>query len=342
MKVSFRNIFQRGPSSKGFLGSRFSFLRSFTGFLEKNISGPSFLQLAARINPRFVKVSAWAMMAVVLLSIGAKAMINLTGVLRLTPLSVTVTPESDLPPAVQALETETVGQAFDRDTTSLYTSYGKSAVKLSFEGVEEIQELRVYGSSPYIASFYTVDVSGNLSPISGWTNVNLSSLGAGWNKLDLNNPVNAKSLAVSLVPTTTISQADSNSPVGISEMEFWGQGIAQNETDGQAWDTLFHAPSAPSTLLVSGREYLAGAPVTGSSAVTLGGPNSPATVTFTVNLPMGGQSFRKAWLMYDVDGLVQLDRRSPDHQRSGSGGRMAPFRARTNGPPKWNKSILFG
>lgn len=231
------------------------------------------------------------------LAIGAKAMINRATILRLTPLSVTVAPEADLPSEVQALETQTVGLAFDRDTTTVYTAYGRSQVTVGFEGIEEIHRLRLFGPAPYSIAVFTVDTQGNMTAVGQWSNLNLSNLPAGWNNFDLVNPVNAQSLVIKLTPNSSAGAS------GIQEMEFWGKGIAQNEKDGSSWDALFQSATAPSTLLVSGREYLPTAPVTDSTPVTIGGTAAPATQTFTVNLPMNGQSYRKAWLMYDVYGL---------------------------------------
>jgi|GEM_PF-441336 len=252
-----------------------------------------------RNHPKVVRNVLIGFGAVLLLSVGARAMVNFVSVLRLTPLAVTVVPQANLSPSLQSQETQTVGLAFDRDTITSYTAFGNSQVTVAFEGTEEIHQFRLYGSAPYTASVSWVNSQGNVTAISQWTNLNLNNLSSGWNTFTLNTPVNAQSLVISLVPTNSIN----SQTVGIQEMEFWGKGIPQNETDGEAWDTFLNSPTAPSTLLVCGREYAASAPVTGSNAVTVGAANGPATVTFTVNLPMNGQSYRKAWLMYNVNGL---------------------------------------
>ena len=235
---------------------------------------------------------------VLLLGVGARAMINLPGLVRLTPLSVTVTPEADLPAQVQALETQTVGQAFDRDTTTLYTPYGNDQIRVTFEAVEAISRLRFYGPAPCRLSVSWDDGTGKLTAIGGWTGVDLSRMGPGWNTLDLSGPVSCASLVLSLSPETPTA----SSGTGIAEMEFWGQGWAQNEANGEAWDAWLNSASGPSSLMVSGREYL-GAPGNGSASgvVTVGGNSS--TASFTVNLPMAGTQYRRMWLVYDVNGL---------------------------------------
>ena len=225
-------------------------------------------------------------------------MINLPSLVRLTPLAVTVTPEGDLPAQVQALESQTVGAAFDRDTTSLYTPYGNDLIRVGFEGMETISRLRFYGPSPCRLSASWDDGTGKLTAIAAWTNVDLSGMAPGWNSLDLAAPVSCASLVLSLAPETPTAASGN----GLSEMEFWGQGWAQNQADGGAWDAWLNSSSGPSSLMVSGREYL-GAPgsPTDSGVVTIGG--SAGTGSFTVNLPMAGNRYRRMWLVYDVDGL---------------------------------------
>lgn len=280
-KSSLKNFFQRLVSITALLFS--SLQKNFFSF---NSS-----------HPKLIRRAALGFLLALVLTIGARAMININGVFRLTPLAVTVTPESDLPQSEQASETQTVGQAFDRDTTTAYTAFGHSQVKVTFEGVESIQKVRIYGPAPYTASISSVNSQGNISSVSGWSNLNLSKLNAGWNTITLNTPVATSALIISLTPVTTAG----STAVGLQEIEFWGNGIAQNETNGLGWDTLLNSSSvasSPSTLLLSGREYLAA-----TQAVTVGAGGS-STGTFTVALPMDGLNYRRAWLMYDVNGLA--------------------------------------
>ncbi|HTC22499.1 MAG TPA: hypothetical protein VK859_16710, partial [bacterium] len=264
-----------------------------------------FSSLARRLTSHLVFLTPRRLQAaliitlLVVMTVGVKAAISLGGMVRLTPLSVGVIPEASLPAQVQALETQTIGQAFDRDTTTLYTPYGPDQVRVTFEGVEQFSRLRLFGPSPFQLSASWDDGTGKLTPIAGWTQVDMSRLSSGWNSLDLSSPVSCASLVLNLIPENPTA----TSGTGISEIEFWGQGVAQNETDAAAWDAWFNSSSAPMSLLVSGREYL-GAPSSGvtSGLVTVGG--AAPTGSFTVNLPMGGGSYRKMWLMYDVNGLT--------------------------------------
>ena len=242
------------------------------------------------LSPRWVRNTVLGLLLLLILSIAARATISFNTILRLTPLVVTVTPASNLPAQVQALESQTVGQAFDRDTTTFYTAYGVDQIQVTFEGSESIQRLRVYGPAPYQLTVSTSDADGNLTPLTSWTNLDLTQLSSGWNSFNLPAPVQSATLILTLTPVS------GSSATGLQEIEFWGSGLAQNETDGAAWDAFLASPTAPSTLLVSGREYPAG-----PATVTVGG-TSP-TATFTVNLPLNGTQYRKAWLLYDVNGL---------------------------------------
>ncbi len=122
---------------------------------------------SAPIRPQAARWGRYAVLTLLLLlvvSIAARATIAYNSVLRLTPLAVTVTPASNLPAQVQALESQTIGQAFDRDTTTSYTAYGVDQIQVTFEGSESIQRLRVYGAAPYQLTVSTSDASGNLTP----------------------------------------------------------------------------------------------------------------------------------------------------------------------------------
>lgn len=257
--------------------------------LSKTLKGFASCALAA-IRGRRVLLALLLVLTAIALS---HATINLSGTLRLTPVSISVTPDSSLPAQTQALESQTIGEVFDRDTTTSYTAYGVDTIQVTFEGTEQIQRLKFYGPSSYTLSVASQGVSG-LAPVPGWTNLNLSTLAAGWNNFDLNAPISASSLVLTLTPI-------SGGSTPLTEVEFWGAGLAQNETDGAAWDTLLNSPNTPSTLLLSGREY-AGIPA-GSSAPGTVTVSSSATATFTVNLPLAGTNYRKAWLLYQVNGL---------------------------------------
>ena len=118
-----------------------------------------------------------------------------------TPLTLTVFSFTSLPPEVQALEASTAPLLFDRDTVTQHVAYDVSEVEATFEAVQPVSAIKVYGAAPYLLTV-KAESAGALVPVAGLENLNLTKLPTGWTTFTAAAPVTTGKLHFVLTPAT--------------------------------------------------------------------------------------------------------------------------------------------
>src|SRR3990170_610999 len=146
---------------------------------------------------------------------------------KATPLSLTVFSSSSLPPEVQAQEAATAPLLFDRDTTTQHVAFAESSVQASFEAVQEVRAIKVFGAAPYTLTV-KADAGGSFQTIAGLENLNLTLLPAAWNSFSATAPVTTGKLMFVLTPAT------GGSASGLNELEVWTTAVPVSAKNGAA------------------------------------------------------------------------------------------------------------
>jgi RHS repeat-associated protein len=209
-------------------------------------------------------------------------------VIKHGPLGVLVESAASLPAEVQALEQQTAGHVFDRDTSTEHTIYDASQITAELEAATEVSDIKVFGAAPYTLSVQA-EVNGGWQPVSGLQNLNLANRADVWSTFSASTPVTTSKLAFQLVPVT------GSSATGLKAIEIWGKGSRTNVNGGLALLTALRGTTPPS----QGR-LIAAAPEQG---VIGGTTDDPSDNTFTFTLDHDPAQLKRAYLAYEVLGL---------------------------------------
>ena len=210
-----------------------------------------------------------------------------TDSIRLSPVQVTVTPETGLPADVKDLEVQSLGLGFDRDTSTEYVAYGQSQLEVTLDKVSEIHTLKVFGAAPYDISVKAL-VNGQWQDVDGLIDLDLSSLTPFWHSFSVTSSVTTNQLQISIKSST------GGSATGLKELEIWGQSerVTVN-TGANLLDTIQTDNAAPQARFYSASQ---------SEAIIGNVENlddQTSDNSFTVQLDRDPRTIKRAWLSYE-------------------------------------------
>ena len=207
--------------------------------------------------------------------------------IRLSPVQVTVTPDSGLPADVKDLEKQTSALAFDRDTSTEYVAYGQSLIELSFDKAHEIHTLKVFGAAPYDISVKAL-LNGQWQDVDGLYDLDLSSLTPFWHSYQVTDPVTTDQLQISF-KSSTGGQAS-----GLKELEIWGQEERVTVNTGiNLLDSIENNNAAPQARLYKAAQTEA---IIGNVE---GLDDQSSDNSFSISLDRDPRSIKRAWLSYE-------------------------------------------
>ncbi len=230
-----------------------------------------------------------AVLAIVSLTWTVRASVPGADTVQLIPQQISVISDSSLPPEVQALEAQTVGFLFDRDTTTLHTAYAPAQAIAMLQSATEVRAIKFYGPAPYLVSVF-VDQNGTWQAVAEVQNSDLSTLPAQWNAIAI-TPVTTAKVRFDLTPVAGTAFS------GLKEIEIWGAGTRSNPQDGGTLLNLIAANGAP--------DYIKLYAATQSQGVIAATADDPSDNTFTVAVDRRASDFNRVLLVYDVFGLGQ-------------------------------------
>ena len=129
------------------------------------------------------------------------AALSRTDSLRLSPVQISVIPESSLPAEVKDLEVQSLALGFDRDTNTEYVAYGQSQLNLTFDTSTEIHHLKVFGAAPYDITV-KAKINGQWHDVDGLKDLDLSSLTPFWHSYSVTGSVTTDQLQISFKSST--------------------------------------------------------------------------------------------------------------------------------------------
>ncbi|MGF2734656.1 SpvB/TcaC N-terminal domain-containing protein [Marinobacter sp. DUT-1] len=196
-----------------------------------------------------------------------------------------------LPPEIQAVESATLEQAFDRDTATEYTAYDDQSFDITLEGERDVTAIRVFGAAPYTL---TVQEKANTGwrDIQGLKGLDLTSLPPTWNSFSTNNAARTEQVRV------VLEMADSPA-TGLRELEIWSNGEHLPVETGEQLSTLLEEQDLPDQAVMA-RATPAHGEIGRRSETN---PDDPTDNTFTAQLPMPASQIKYAWLAYELNGL---------------------------------------
>src|SRR5712692_6155234 len=230
-----------------------------------------------------------AVLAIVSLTWTVRASVPGADTVQLIPQQISVISDSSLPPEVQALEAQTVGFLFDRDTTTLHTAYAPAQAIAMLQSATEVRALKFYGPAHYLVSAF-VDQNGTWQAVAEVQNSDLSTLPAQWNAIAI-TPVTTAKVRFDLTPVAGTAFS------GLKEIEIWGAGTRSNPQDGGTLLNLIAANGAP--------DYIKLYAATQGQGVIAATADDPSDNTFTVAVDRRASDFNRVLLVYDVFGLGQ-------------------------------------
>jgi RHS repeat-associated protein len=217
---------------------------------------------------------------------------------KATPSSLTVFSSSSLPPEVQAQEAASAPLLFDRDTDTQHAAFAESAVQASFDWVQEVRAIKVYGAAPYTLTV-KADASGSFQNIAGLENLNLTLLPAGWHTFAATAPVMTSKLMFALTP------ASGGAASGLREIEVWTAAVPVSSKDGAGLLEKLLGPTPPA----HAKLYTALNP-TANPTVGVVTPNDSggdlADNKFTFSVDREPTHFVRAYLTYELFGQASF------------------------------------
>ncbi|HKI99087.1 MAG TPA: SpvB/TcaC N-terminal domain-containing protein, partial [bacterium] len=202
---------------------------------------------------------------------------------KLNPSTLTVAPDPNLPPEVQAQERQTVTLLADRDTTSEYTAFGPSQITASFATPQSISAIKIFGPAPYRMNVQALQ-GGGWVPVPGLQSLDLTALSPAWHVFAASSAVTASSLRFDLVLA-------GGGGSGLKELEIWGTGPRVMAKDGAQLDTLLQGTQPPANA-----QSFSASPANGTI------DSRGQTVTVQIAGPL--YTVKRAWLAYELTGLT--------------------------------------
>src|SRR5262245_20583499 len=232
---------------------------------------------------------------------------------RLTPARLFVT---TAPSRTGKLEAAAM---FDRDTTTEYRPTTRQVVLVDLPEPAPIRYLKVYRTASYTVRLWSV-IDGELQPYLILDAYDLRSVGSGWLRIPIPEPVITDKVLMELVPVgSSINR-------GVAELELWSQSEAARDTaDGRdLLDRIAQgAPPFEATLYTG---VPAGGSQTGSSGTGSSGTEGVPSVdvsegtpdetfvpedaasdpdgTWLVDIQEDPRTFKRAYLVYNLNGYA--------------------------------------
>lgn len=235
--------------------------------------------------------------AAVLAALAIYAAVTPTGEILLvgskaSPFTLTVHSSSSLPPEVQAQESASAPNLFDRDISTQHVAFADSQVEAVFEAPQEVSAVKVYGAAPYLLTV-KADSGGSYQTIPGLENLNLALLPAGWNAFNASAPVTTGKLMFLLTPAT------GGIASGLRELEVWTRTAPINVKSGAA---LLEKMLGP-TPLPQGRLYTAlNSTANPTVGVIVPSGDNTADNIFNFTVDRDPAHFVRAYLVYELSG----------------------------------------
>ncbi len=211
---------------------------------------------------------------------------------KLTPSLVSVDTSALAPKLAQA-EMDAVWHLFDRDTDAAYIPMETARVTVNLPQSSALSQVRVYGASSYQLNLYR-DNNGAWEPVPSLTGVDLTVLGAAWNRLNITEPFSTSQLLFEFVPQGNVT-------AGLREVEIWGPEAASGD---KSWEYVtlegIRTPQDMVNILARPASHILefsaapselSVPEGGTSAVAIGLIQNPAL-------------FKRAYILYDGYNLV--------------------------------------
>jgi len=213
---------------------------------------------------------------------------------KATPFSLAVFSSASLPAEVQAQEAASAPLLFDRDTTTQHVAFAESSVQATFESVQDVRAIKVFGAAPYRLTV-KADAGGSFQVIAGLENLNLTQLPAAWNTFNAASAVSTTKLLFVLTP------ASGGTASGMAELEVWTSAAASSTKGGAHLLAEMLDPAPPA----HGRIYtmLNNSATPTQAVVTPGDSNNTLeTNTFRFTLDRDPRHFVRAYLTYELYG----------------------------------------
>jgi RHS repeat-associated protein len=206
-------------------------------------------------------------------------------------------------------EVKSASNVLDNDTTTSYAPSESRTIQFSLANETTVSVLKVYGVPSYNITLYALKSAGQ------WVNIGKAGNGknSAWNTYIIGSNVKSSQYRLKLDPQGIPGAAIN----GVNEIELWGNGESANIKDGASLSGLLDASDPVS--------FAGKYPATPAQAsVTITRNNDNATynnAVFTATIPEGSASFRRAWLVYDLNGFAGWI--SIEHTINGKGWKMA-------------------
>ena len=256
---------------------------------------------------------------------------------KASPFSLTVFSWSGLPPEVQAQEAASAPLLFDRDTNTQHAAFAESQVQATFEVVQEVRAIKVFGAAPYVLTV-KADAGGSFQNIAGLVDLNLTLLAPGWNTFPAAVPASTSKLLFALTP------ASGGSASGLRELEVWTAAHPVSSKDGAALLERLLGPTPPQ----HARLYTALNPTANPTVGVVTHNDSGGGLAdnkFTFSVDRDPAHFVRAYLTYELFGqasFVSPLRKINGLSSNAGGGLLLPAATWSNQAerinPAWLKS----
>jgi RHS repeat-associated protein len=213
---------------------------------------------------------------------------------KASPLSLTVFSSSSLPPEVQAQEAASAPLLFDRDTNTQHAAFAESQVQTTFDAVQEVRAIKVFGAAPYLLTV-KAEAGGSFQNIAGLENLNLTQLAAGWNSFTPTAPATTSKLLFALTPAT------GGSASGLREIEVWTAAAPVSSADGATLLEKLLSPNPPAHAKLYTALNPTANPTVGVVTHNDGG-GELADNKFTFTVDRDPARFVRAYLTYELYG----------------------------------------
>jgi RHS repeat-associated protein len=206
-------------------------------------------------------------------------------------------------------EVQPASNIFDNDTTTLYAPAQTRIIQFSLAAATDIKAIKVYGNSSYNITLLAQNSSNQWAELGSAGSSGGASM---WNSYKVSNAFKSSTYRIMLQP---VSGAGTLS--GVAEIELWGSGENVNIKDGATLSAMLDEQD----VISSGGKYSA-LPAQDSVTITAsaGGTTSYNPV-FTAAIPESPSSFKRAWLVYELNGYAGWI--SIEHTINGKGWKKA-------------------
>ncbi|MBI4951311.1 MAG: hypothetical protein HY908_04705, partial [Myxococcales bacterium] len=221
---------------------------------------------------------------------------------KITPIAVEAQGVAAEDPAPWAL--------FDRDTSVGWQpeldASGRARVVVTFAHAVDLSHLKVFGPSPYVLSARTIEGD----PVPGLERVALDALSPGWNLVPFGKLLPASALVLELEQLEHTNSAGDETAGSVAELELWAPAAVERPLDPALFGTSGSGPLGRHVDLVGAEpaELVLAAPSPSESGAETGAPSGDegeACDSVRFALARGGASYRRAWLTYEIAGVVR-------------------------------------